>query len=254
MFRPRVIPVLLLKNNGLVKSINFKNHRYIGDPINAVKLFNDLMADELILLDIDATKENRIISSDLIKEISEEANMPFAIGGGIKKIDDIEKLLKLGADKVIINSEAYKNEYFIKEASDYFGSSTIIVSIDINKNFFGYRKVYIESGKTNTKIDPLTYSIKMENLGAGELFLNSIYNDGKMLGFDLELINKISNSLSIPIIACGGAGNLNDLVLAYDNMASAVSAGSLFVYQGSRKAVLINYPSQIELENIFLNK
>ena len=147
MFRPRVIPVLLLKDNGLVKSVNFKNHRYIGDPINAVKLFNDLKADELILLDINATKENRIISSDLIKEISEEANMPFAIGGGIKTIDHIEKLLKFGADKVVINSAAFKNKSFIREASDYFGSSTIVVSIDIKKNFFGYKNVYIESGK-----------------------------------------------------------------------------------------------------------
>ncbi len=252
MFRPRIIPILLLKDKGLVKSIKFKNYNYIGDPINAVRIFNDEMADELVFLDISATNEKRVIDIDFVKSISKESDMPFAIGGGINSLEMIRNLLNAGAEKVIINTAAFKDPDFVKSAVLEFGSSTIVVSIDIGKNIFGKKNVFINSGKKNTGIDPFDYAKQVEILGAGEIILNSIYKDGTMEGYDLKLIEKIAKAINIPIVASCGAGNythFNDVVeKAY---ASAVAAGSLFVYHGSRKAVLINYPTMEERKSIF---
>lgn len=251
MFRPRVIPILLLKNNGLVKSVKFKNHRYIGDPINAVRIFNDLKADELAFLDITASLENRLISTDFIRQVGDEANMPFSVGGGIKDIEDIRKIINAGAEKVIINTAAVLNPNFIKNASDYFGSSTISVAIDVKKNFFNRKKIFIKSGTKKININPLYFAKKMQDLGAGELIINSISHDGLMSGYDLELIRMISSELNIPVIASCGAGKLSDFKKAVDSNASAVAAGSLFVYHGPRRGILINYPENKELINIF---
>ena len=251
MFRPRVIPILLLKNKGLVKSIKFKNHRYIGDPINAVKIFNDLKSDELVLLDILASKENRMISLDFVMNVGDEANMTFAVGGGIKTIEGIKKIINAGAEKVVINSFAVENPSFIKEASDVFGSSTIVVSIDVKKNFFGKNKIYTYGGSKNTGLDPIDFVKLMEKNGVGEIIINSIDNDGNMLGYNLNLIESIASAVSVPVVALGGAGSTKDFKFAVKSFASAVAAGSLFVYHGARKAVLINYPSQSELKNIF---
>lgn len=252
MFRPRVIPVLLLKNLGLVKSVKFKSHRYMGDPINAVKIFNDLKADELVFLDILASKEDRKISLDFVRNVGDEANMPFAVGGGIRTIQDIKDIINAGAEKVIINSYSVENQNFIREAANEFGSSTIVVSIDVKKKFFGNRQVFIYGGKKATGLDPIDFAKRMEEKGAGEIIINSIEKDGLMDGYDIELIHKVSDAVTIPVVAVGGAGQFSDLREVVKNgHASAVAAGSLFIYHGPRKAVLINYPDQKELMELF---
>jgi cyclase len=252
MFRPRVIPVLLLKHLGLVKSIKFKKHRYIGDPINAVKLFNDLGADELAFLDILANHENRSISLDFVKRVGDEANMPFSVGGGIRNLKEIQQILRAGAEKVILNTIAFVNPEFIREAADEFGSSTIVVSIDVKKSFFGKELTYIYSGKKATKYSPIDFAKLAEEKGAGEIIINSIHHDGMMQGYDISLVKRISETVRIPVVALGGAGSYNDLRSAVnEGYASAVAAGSMFVYHGPRKAVLINYPQRKELEMLF---
>ena len=252
MFRPRIIPVLLLKNQGLVKSIAFKNHRYIGDPINAVKIFNDLKADELVFLDILASKENRTISLDFVKNVGEEANMPFAVGGGIKTIENIREIIGAGAEKVIINTEAAKNPDFIHEASETFGSSTIVVCIDVKKKFLGKEETWIFGGSKPTGKTPVEFAQQMEARGAGEIIIQSIDRDGTMNGYDIPLIRKISEAISIPVVALGGAGNLQHMKQAfYEGFANGLAAGSMFVYHGARKGVLINYPERKEIETIF---
>jgi imidazole glycerol-phosphate synthase subunit HisF len=248
MFRPRIIPVLLLNRDHLVKSLNFKNYRYIGDPINAVRIFNELKADELSFLDISATKNNRSISIDIIKDIGEEANMPFSVGGGIKDLSRIREIISAGAEKVIIGSHAVVDPEFIKQAAEEFGSSTITVCMDVKKKLLGKKQVWTINGSRPSGIDPLEFAQLMEEYGAGEIIVQSIENDGKMKGYDLELIKNISDNLNIPTVALGGAGNLDDLKMAYTHAhASGLAAGSLFVYYGSNKGVLINYPEKQDI-------
>lgn len=255
MYRPRVIPVLLLKNKGLVKTIKFKNPTYIGDPINAVKIFNDLESDELIFLDITATKEKRTILPELVKDIGDEAYMPFAVGGGINNIDSIIRLIQAGAEKVVINSAAITNPNLIREASETFGNQSIIVSVDVKKNIFGKFKIAINGGSTLVDKDIVAHVKEMESMGAGEIMINSVDNDGLMMGYDLSLIKSITDSVSIPVIACGGAGTINHFRDAVNLAnATAVAAGSMFVFHGARRAVLINYPEKKELETIFTNR
>jgi cyclase len=244
MFRPRVIPVLLLKNLGLVKSVGFKNYTYIGDPMNAVRIYNQMKADELVFLDIEATKQNRLISLDFVREVGEEANMPFAVGGGIKTIDDIRLVTSAGAEKVIINSAAADIK-FIENAAKEFGSSTIVVCIDVKKKLFGGLKTWINNGQKSTSYNPVEFASLMEESGAGELIVQSIDRDGKMEGYDVDLIRSISQAVSIPVIALGGAGNLDHMKeVAQKGFANGLAAGSMFVYQGANKGVLINYLSQ----------
>ena len=252
MFRPRVIPVLLLKNLGLVKSVKFKDYRYIGDPINAVKLFNDLGADELAFMDILANQENRSISLDFVRRVGDEANMPFSVGGGIRSIQEIQQILKAGAEKVILNTMAAENPDFIKDASDEFGSSTIVICMDVRKNLMGGKLTYIYSGKKSTQYDPVTFAKIAEYKGTGEIIINSIEQDGMMNGYDISLIRSVSEAVRIPVVALGGAGCYNDLRKAtFEGYASAVAAGSLFIYHGPRRAVLINYPAKEELQSFF---
>jgi len=251
MFRPRVIPVLLLKNNILVKSENFKDYRYIGDPINAVKVFNDLKADELVFLDIEASKDNRTVSKDLVTLVGEEANMPFAVGGGIRTLKDIQEIISRGAEKVILNSYAIENPDFIKNASDDFGSSTIVVCMDVKKKFFGKNVVWTINGSRSSKYSPVDFAKLAEEKGAGEIIIQSISKDGAMTGYDLELTKEISTSVTIPVVALGGAGKLQDLVDGYKiGFANALAAGSMFVFQGPKKGVLINYLEKSELSSI----
>lgn len=253
MFRPRIIPVLLLKNNGLVKSKKFKNFRYIGDPINAVKIFNDMKADELVFLDIFAGVKNELISLDFIKKVGEEANMPFACGGGIRSIGQIRDILSAGAEKVVINSQAVQRPGFIKEASDEFGSSSIVVCMDVKRDFYNRRAVYSKRASEKSAFKPVEFAGLMEEMGAGEIILQSVDHDGLMRGYDLETLREISNTLTIPVVALGGAGSTEDLKRAFTSAGcSAVAAGSMFVYHGSRNAVLINYPDVKTKPNIFL--
>ena len=248
MFRPRIIPVLLLQGNALVKSKGFKDFRYIGDPINAVKVFNDLKADELVFLDIEATKEKRTISTELVSQVGEEANMPFAVGGGIRNLDEIQNIIAKGAEKVIINTCAVENPKFIREASDNFGSSTIVVCIDVKKKFFSGEVVWRNSGSKSSKYSPKDFAKIIEENGAGEIIIQSIDKDGTMSGYDLDLVKEISTAVAIPVVALGGAGNLEHMIEAYKKgFASALAAGSLFVFQGPNKGVLINYIEKSDL-------
>jgi imidazole glycerol-phosphate synthase subunit HisF len=254
MFRPRIIPVLTLKGNGLVKTLRFQKRRarYIGDPINAVRLFNDFEADELIFLDITASEENRCIMPELVKKIGEEAYMPFAVGGGISNISQIHQLISAGAEKVILNTACYRYPGLIPEASRQFGNQSIVAAVDIKKDLFGQNRIFISGGAYRIRTGFEQYIKSLEEMGAGELFVNSIDRDGTMSGYDLDLIKVISDMVSIPVIACGGAGNLSDMKkVTSEANASAAGAGSLFVYHGNRNGVLINYPGKQELTEIF---
>jgi cyclase len=249
MFRPRIIPVLLLKGKGLVKTTRFRSPRYIGDPINAVRIFNDLRADELVFL---ASREKRTISLDFVRNVGEEANMPFAVGGGIRTIGQIREVLQAGAEKVVITSQAAVNPGFVREAADTFGSSTITVCLDIKKRRFGREQLWIMGGRQATGLDPVDFARLMEAQGAGELIVQSIRHDGLMTGYDLPLIRRISEAVTIPVVALGGAGSLEHLHQAFtEAYATGLAAGSLFVYHGARNGILINYPEPKEIQQLF---
>jgi imidazole glycerol-phosphate synthase subunit HisF len=248
MFRPRVIPVLLLSNGGLVKTRCFGKARYVGDPINAVRIFNDLKADELVFLDILATKQKRVISLDFVTKVGDEADMPFSVGGGIRSLDTIRRILGAGAEKVVINSYAAEAPDFIAEASTTFGSSTITVCIDVKQTWRGRTRTWTRSGTKPTRYSPEDFARLMEQKGAGEIILQSIVRDGTMQGYDIDLISRISAAVTIPVVALGGAGNLGHLAQAYrEGRASGLAAGSMFVFQGPKRGVLINYPERNEL-------
>jgi imidazole glycerol-phosphate synthase subunit HisF len=248
MFRPRIIPVLLLKDLAIVKSVQFKNYKYIGDPINAVRIFNDLEADELVFLDIIASKRKRLISLDFVKAVGEESQMPFCVGGGIRTLQDIKAVVAAGAEKVVLNTSAGRDPQFVKAASDEFGSSTIVVCIDVKRTFLGVEQAWILGGSRSTHFSPLDFAKLMEDQGAGELIVQSIEKDGMMQGYDIGLIRSISQAVSIPVVALGGAGQLEDLVDAYRyGFANGLAAGSLFVYQDKRRGVLINYPEKSDV-------
>jgi len=256
MFRPRIIPLLLLKNKGLVKTtcFNKSSARYIGDPFNAVRIFNDLEADELIFLDISASAENRVVDPDIAGKIGDEAFMPFAVGGGIKSAAEIKALLSAGVEKIVLSTFAVTDIKFVKEVSGQFGSQSIIVSIDYKRNILGKTRVYIKGGSVSTSFEPVELAIKMQSFGAGEILLHSIDRDGTMQGYDLKMIEAVANAVDIPVIACGGAGEVSHFREAIFHGASAIAAGSMFVYHGPRKAVLINYPDKTTLTALFTEK
>lgn len=248
----RLIPCLLLRNRGLVKTVRFKESTYIGDPINTVKIFNEKEVDEIFFLDIDATKEGKEPPYDLIQNIAGECFMPFAYGGGINSLQQIEKIIASGAEKIIINTNAYVNRGFVSEAVRHFGSSTIAVSVDVKKEFLKGNIVYIKGGTKSTGKNPVEYVKMIEDEGAGEILLNSIDRDGMMGGYDLDLIKSVSEAVKLPVIACGGAGKMSDFGDAVKiGGASAAAAGSFFVFHGKRRAVLITYPSYSEISDLF---
>jgi imidazole glycerol-phosphate synthase subunit HisF len=252
MRRVRVIPVLLLRKGGLVKSIRFKNFKYVGDPINAVRIFNEKEIDEIVVLDIDAGRERRGPNFLQVGELAGEAFIPMAYGGGISTIDEIKKLFYLGIEKVVLNHQAFANPSLITEAAKLVGSQSVVVSIDVKKNFLGKYKIYIKNGTESIGMEPMAFALKMQEAGAGEILLNNIDRDGTYEGYDLELIKTLSHGLKIPLIACGGASGLDDFANAINSGASAVAAGSIFVFQRPHNAVLISYPSQKELkENVY---
>lgn len=250
-FRPRVIPVLLLKGQGLVKTVKFDKSRYIGDPINAVRIFNDLEVDELVFLDILASKENRTISVDIVKQIGDEAFMPFAIGGGIKTVAQALSLIQAGAEKVILNTAFIETPQLVNDLSKLIGNQSVVVSLDVKKNWLGNYKAAIYAGCRTIEDSPVELAKKAEQLGAGELIINSIGNDGVMTGYNLELIKQISAAVNIPVVACGGAGKIQHFKEAVDAGAHAVAAGSMFVYHGARNGILINYPDKEQLVKVF---
>lgn len=254
-FRPRIIPVLLLSNQGLVKTIQFKNPNYLGDPINAVKIFNEKEVDELCLLDIDASKNGMKPDFEFLQDITSEAFMPLSYGGGITNISEIHKLFKIGFEKVILNTSFIRNPSLLTEAVNIAGSQSVVVSIDAKRNFWGKYETYICDGKENTHNIPVEVAQKAEALGAGEIIINSMNEDGCMKGYDRQLVKSITTAVNIPVTACGGAGNLTDFKkIIHEDSAHAAAAGSLFVYYGRKKAVLINFPTEKELldEGVYL--
>jgi len=251
MLTTRVIPVLLKRRKALVKTIKFGKFNYIGDPLNTIQIFNNLEVDELVFLDITATKEDREPDYDLIEQMAAECFMPLAYGGGVKTVDQMKKIFSLGVEKIVICSEAFENPDFIKEASSHFGAQSIVVSVDVKKNFWGKYEIATRSGTKKIAQDPVEFAENMEKMGVGEIFLNSIDEDGQMNGYDLDLIKMVSEKVTVPLIASGGAGVYEDLKKAVDAGAQAVAAGSLFVYQNKNRQVLINYPDEQDMKQIF---
>ena len=244
MLRPRIIPTLLVHNKGLVKTVKFKDSKYVGDPLNAVKIFNEKEVDEIIVLDIDATTEGRGPNFDLIRNLASECRMPFCYGGGVSSVSDAQKIISLGAEKVAISSQAILNPNVIKEISEAVGVQSVVVVLDVKKvGLFNKYEVFIKNGKIATKKDPVELAINLEKLGAGEIVINSIDNDGMMNGYDNVIIKKIRDAISLPITALGGAGSIDDIKdLIANHGVIGAAAGSVFVFKGKYKAVLINYP------------
>ena len=251
MLRPRIIPCLLVHEKGLVKSVQFKNYKYVGDPINAVRIFNEKEADELMLIDIDATINKEEPNFKMIQNIASECRMPLCYGGGIKNVQQAQKIFSLGVEKISLSSILIENPNLISEIASKVGSQSVVAVLDVKKKLLGGYEVYTHNGKISTGINPLEFIKKIENLGAGEIVINSIDQDGMMNGYDLKLVEQVRNSTSLPLTILGGAGNLNhleNLIQIYGIIGAA--AGSLFVFKGVYKAVLINYPSIIEKDKL----
>jgi len=254
MLRPRIIPILLLREGSLVKTIRFNKFSYVGDPCNTALIFNELEVDELIFLDIQAYKKNIGPDINLLNDLSNECFMPLSYGGGIRNLDDAKAIFDVGFEKISINTNAIVNPNLITEIAKEFGSQSLIVSIDVKKNIWSGKRVRINGGKTNTSLDPCKWAKKIVELGAGEILLTSIDNEGTWKGFDIPLIKEVASSVSIPIIAHGGAGKIDDIHEAiYNGNASAVALGSMVVFQKKNMGILINFPDKIEIENIFNN-
>ena len=250
MLRTRIIPCLQLIGDSLVKTVKFGNHGYIGDPINTVRIFNELEVDELCFLDIRASIENRNPNFNLLTEIADECFMPLSYGGGVKNLDVAKKILSIGFEKIILNTSAFEKPELITEIANYSGSQSVVVSIDVKKNIFGKYQIFICDGTRKINVDPVEYAVKLENLGAGELLITSMDKEGTWLGFELDILNKISNSVNIPVIANGGAGNVNHIIdVVQKTKVSAVALGSMVLYQGKGLGVLINFPDKNWLNN-----
>ena len=251
MLQKRVIPCLLLHKGGLYKTEKFKKPTYIGDPINAIKIFNEKEVDELMFLDIDASAENKEPNYKMIEDIASECFMPLCYGGGVKTIEQMKKIYALGVEKVSMSSQSVLNTNLIKEASSIFGNQSVVVTIDIKKDFWRNKKVFINNGKKNTKLNPIDFIKKIEALGAGEIVINSIDNDGVMKGYDIEMLKEIKSNTKVPIIALGGAGKLEHIKEVFEStFVDAVACGSMFVYQGPLKGVLISYPSYQKIQEL----
>lgn len=248
--RARVIPILLLQDGELVKTVRFAKPKYVGDPINAVRIFNDKEADEIVILDISATRKSRGPNFELLERIASEAFMPLAYGGGIRSWEDARRLMRLGIEKVVLNTAAFETPDLIREISARVGSQAVVVSIDAKKGMFGGHGAFIRGKRVGT--DPVALAKKAVEYGAGEIMINSVDHDGMMEGYDLALVRSVTGALGIPVIAAGGAGGMKDLVaVTAEAGASAAAAGSLFVFYGPRKAVLITFPSQAEIGAAF---
>ncbi len=251
MLRPRVIPCLLVHDKGLVKTVQFKDPKYVGDPINAVRIFNEKESDELMVIDIDATRENREPDYKMIEYLAAECRMPLCYGGGVKTADQAQRIFSLGVEKIAISSAAIHTPDLVSEMADRVGSQSVVVVVDVKKKLLGGYEMYTHNGKKSTGKNPFEFVAKMEALGAGEIVVNSIDQDGVMKGYDLLLIEKIRQSISLPLTVLGGAGSLQDignLINKYGIIGAA--AGSLFVFKGVYKAVLINYPNWNEKDKL----
>jgi len=252
MLRSRIIPCLLVRNKGLVKTVQFKDGKYVGDPINAVKIFNEKEVDELIILDIDATKEGREPDFKMIENLANESRMPLCYGGGVKTVEHAKRIIHLGAEKVALSSAVIENPNLIKDIAKAVGVQSVIVVLDVKKKgLFGKYQVYTHNGTKSTGKDPKELAMQFEALGVGEIVINSIDNDGMMKGYDSKLIDLIRSAINLPMTVLGGAGHLDDIKGMIDTYKIiGVAAGSLFVFKGKFKAVLINYPNRAEIKTL----
>ena len=252
MLRPRIIPSLLIHENGLVKTVNFKNPKYVGDPINAVKIFNEKAVDELAIFDIDATVLDKEPNYSLIERLASQSMMPLCYGGGVKTVEQAQRIFSLGIEKIALSSAVLQTPKLITEISDRVGAQSVIVVLDVKKKLLGGYEVYSHNGKIATGINPFKFVEEAQKLGAGEIVINSIDKDGAMKGYDIDLIAKVREKISLPMTVLGGAGSLQDIERVIDQHGViGVAAGSLFVFKGPYKAVLINYPTQLEKNKIF---
>jgi len=251
MLRPRVIPCLTISGNKLVKTVRFSDPLYVGDPINAIRVFNDKEVDELVVLDIHVGKEGKAPNFELIHDLCTECFMPLAYGGGISTLKQVEQLIAMGVEKVILNAATVTQPDLIREAVKHFGSQSIVGCIDYKKGWLRTKPtVYTHSGSHHTKLDPIEHAKALQELGIGELILQSIERDGTRKGYDLELLHEISQNLQIPVVAMGGAGTMAHLKEAFAYGAAAVSGGSFFVLHPAHRAVLITYPSDQEIRSL----
>jgi cyclase len=247
----RVIPCLLLQDGGLVKTRRFARPRYVGDPVNAIRIFNEKYVDELILLDIMATRTGAEPDFDLITRIAGECFMPLCYGGGIRTIDQARRIIACGVEKLAINSMAIDRPQLLSELAQELGISSVVAAIDVKRDIFGRERVYHPGRRRLTNLDPVAHAKALAAAGAGEILLNSVDRDGCFVGYDVALIARVSAAVSVPVIACGGASSLIDMRAAIQAGASAASAGSMFVFYGPHRAVLINYPDYTSVRELF---
>lgn len=250
MLRPRLIPCLLVHNDGLVKTVKFGDPKYVGDPINAVRIFNEKEVDELIVVDIDASRYGREPNYKMISHLASECRMPLCYGGGVKTVEQIEKIIGLGVEKVSLSSAAVENPELIRTAAERVGRQSIVVVIDVKKTgIFKKNEVVIHNGTKRTGLDPIDFARRVQELGVGEVVINSVDRDGEMKGYDMDLVDSIREVVSAPLTILGGAGSLSDVEQLYSRHGViGAAAGSLFVFKGKYRAVLINYPNRQEKE------
>ena len=253
MLRPRIIPCLLVRNGGLVKTVQFTNGKYVGDPINAVRIFNEKEVDELIVLDIDASVHNREPNYQLIANLAAECRMPLCYGGGVGTVEQVERIIGLGVEKVAISSAAIQMPELVSDAAVHVGSQSIVVVMDVKRNgVLGEYEIFTHNGSRKTSYSPVEFSKRAEFLGVGEVVINSIDRDGVMQGYDLDLAKEVRQGIELPITVIGGAGNLDHIAeLIKEFGIIGAGAGSMFVFKGKYRAVLINYPSRSDKDALF---
>ena len=255
MLAARVMPCLLLRGQALVKTIQFKNPSYVGDPVNAIRIYNDKEVDELIVLDITATPEQKRPPLKLLADIASECFMPLVYGGGVSRMEDVDALFSLGIEKVSVNTHAVAEPAFISRMAERHGSQAVVASIDVKRSLFGRYEVFTHGGRKATGLEPAAWASEMERAGAGEILLTSIDRDGTGKGYDVELIRRVTGAVTIPVVASGGAGKIEDCGIAVnDGGASAAALGSMAVYHGRNRAVLINFPSRQQLDDALAPK
>lgn len=246
MYRARVIPCLLVRGNGLIKTRKFKDAVYVGDPVNAMRIFSDKEADEIVVLDVDASRTGQDINYDLIAEMAGEAFMPMAYGGGIQSLEQVRRLIRLGVEKVVVNSAATQSTAVITAVAETFGRQAVVGAVDVKRTLLGNYKVVSKSASVDVKVSLDDHVRNLAAAGAGEIFINSVDQDGMMAGYDLDLVRRVVNLVNVPVVACGGAGTVEHLKQGVnEGGAAAVSAGSMFVFHGRRRAVLISYPADL---------
>jgi cyclase len=249
MLRTRIIPVLLLRRHGLVKTVKFRSPRYVGDPINVVRIFNEKEVDELILTEVVATRSGGRPDFELLEQIASEAFMPICYGGAVRSVDDASRILRLGMEKVAVNTAALEDPGFIRRLADAFGSQCVVASVDVKRTWRGRYEVHSHAGRPVPERDPLRWIDMLVAQGAGEVLVNAVHRDGTMQGYDLELLGRLRNRFDVPIIPCGGAGSVDDMKAALRaSGADALGVGARFIYEGPYRAVLVSYLSREETD------